>query len=119
MSEERAEGRCVVCKDIKTRDWYSWNNLMPPPPDDFHVVGEVYVPNPGVDVLLTPKEPQGINPEILLMDLFLCQKPGIWIQMFVWKPVRYDKIVLSMKYKQVQVFCEDGVIADIPVVDVQ
>ena len=43
-------------------------------------------------------------------------KPGIWIQMFVWSPVRYDKIVLSMKYKQVQVFCEDGVIADIPVV---
>ena len=55
MSEERAEGRCVVCKDIKTRDWYPWNNLMPPPPDDFHVVGEVYVPNPGVDVCSHPR----------------------------------------------------------------
>ena len=119
MTEEKTEGRCVVCKEIRTKDWYAWNDLMPPPPDYFHLVGEIYVPNPGVEPLLTPKEPQGINPEILLMDLFLCQKPGIWIQVFVWKPVRYDKVIRDTIYKQVQVFCEDVVIAEIPAEVVQ
>jgi hypothetical protein len=42
MTAERMEGSFVPCKGIKTKDWYSWLNLMPPPPDDFHVVGEVY-----------------------------------------------------------------------------
>jgi hypothetical protein len=115
--EKHAEGSCLPCKDIKTRDWYAWLNLMPPPPDDFHVVGEVYVPNPGVDPFLTPKNPQGINPQILLLDLYLIQRPGIWPQVFVWKQARYDKIG-GARYTQVQVFCGDELIADIPVQEV-
>lgn len=115
MPDERAEGRCLPCKEIQTRDWYAWINLMPPPPDEFHVVGEVYVPNPGVDPFLTPKNPQGINPEILLLDLYLIQRPGIWPRVFVWKQARYDKIVRETRYKQVQIFCDDQLIADIPV----
>ena len=27
-------------RNVETRDWYAWINLMPPKPDDFHVVGE-------------------------------------------------------------------------------
>jgi hypothetical protein len=115
MTEEKMEGRYVPCKGIKTKDWYAWINLMPPRPDDFHVVGEVCVPNPGVEPLLALKEPQGINPDILLLDLFLYQKSGIWPQVVIWKAARYDKIPLKTKYTQVQIFCEDEVIADIPV----
>ncbi len=118
MAEEKTEGCCVPCKGVKTKDWYSWLNLMPPPPDDFHVVGEVHVSNPGVDPLLVPKEPQGINPQILLMDLYLCQRPGIWPQVMLWKPVRYDKVVRGTKYTQVQVFCGDEVIGDISVEEI-
>ncbi len=113
MNEKETVGRCLPCTSIDSRDWYSWINLMPPPPDEFHIVGEVYVSNPGVDPLLTPKQPQGINPDILLMDLYLCQKPGIWPQVFVWKPVRYDKVLQGTKYTQVQVFCGETIIADI------
>ena len=29
----------VSCQGITSRDWYAWNNLMPPKPDDFHIVG--------------------------------------------------------------------------------
>jgi hypothetical protein len=115
MTADGAEGNFIPCKEIKTKDWYAWLNLMPPPPDDFHVVGEVYVPNPGVEILLTPKEPQGINPQILLIDIYLLQKPGNWPQNFVWKPARYDKILLAAKYTQVQIFCGDQVIADLTV----
>ena len=115
MPEARVDGCCLPCADLQSRDWYAWINRMPPPPDDFHVTGEVLVANPGVEPLLTPKEPQGINPKILLMDLLLCQKPGIWPQVLTWKAVRYDKVRPGVDYEQVQVFCGDRVIADIPV----
>ncbi|HEX3151564.1 MAG TPA: hypothetical protein VHR66_26040 [Gemmataceae bacterium] len=112
----RKEG--VICKQPPaTRDWFAWNNFMPPKPDDFHVVGEVQVPNPGVDLLLVPRNPQGINPHILLLDLILVQRPGLWIQIPVWKSVRYDKYNAS--YTSVQIFACDQVIANVPVEEVQ
>ena len=112
------EGGVVPCKGVETRDWYAWNNLMPPKPDDFHVVGEVLVGNPGIQAVLTPKEPQGINPDILLLEMFLIQQPGIWPQVQTWVPARYDKILQNSTYKSVEVFCGDDVIATVPVVDV-
>lgn len=107
------QGSVLTLDQIATRGWYAWNNLMPPKPDDFHIVGEVEVPNPGVEVLLVPKSPQGINPRILLLDLFLIQKPGIWPQIVVWKQARYDKV--NVTYDSVQVFYGSTVIADVPV----
>jgi hypothetical protein len=65
---------------MQTKDWYAWLNLMPPPPDDFHVIGDVLVSNPGVQAHLCVKEPQGINPGVLLLDLHLAQLPGMWPQ---------------------------------------
>ncbi len=90
---------------------------MPPPPDEFHVVGDVEVSNPGVEVLLTPRIPQGINPRILLLDLVLVQRPGIWPQIVVTRRARYDKI--NGDYDRVNIFLNDAVIADIPVDIVQ
>ncbi|HJU40844.1 MAG TPA: hypothetical protein VJ724_14835, partial [Tahibacter sp.] len=78
---------------MNTRNWYAWINKMPPPPDDFHVVGEVEVPNPGIEALLTVRSPQGINPDILLLDLHLFQKPGVWPQVVTWVQARYDKVL--------------------------
>jgi len=114
----KAEGKCLPCDNIQSRDWYSWLNLMPPPPDEFHVVGEIYVPNPGVDPLLAPRHPQGINPEILLLDLHLRQQPGNWPQTLVWRSARYDKVGPRTKYARVQVFCDEKVVADMKVEEV-
>ena len=113
---DRAEG-VLNRPPLATRDWYAWNDHMPPPPDVFHVVGEVQVPNPGVDVLLVPKMPQGINPRILLLDLILVQRPGLWIQIPVWKPARYEKVKVA--YTGVEIFCGSQSIAIISVDDVQ
>lgn len=115
MPEHRFEGSCLPCAEVRSRDWYAWINRMPPPPDDFHVAGEVLVTNPGIEPLLAPKEPQGINPAILLMDLLLCQRPGIWPEVLTWKAVRYDKARPGVAYEHLQVFCGVQVVADLDV----
>jgi hypothetical protein len=116
MAEQRVEGHVLADAKIESRDWYAWNDLQPTGPPRFHVVGEVQVPNPGVHALLVPKSPQGINPSILLLDLYLKQDPGIWPQVVVWVPARYDK--QPGYYRQVQIFYDEQVIADIPVHDI-
>jgi hypothetical protein len=83
---------------------------MPPRPlHSFHVSGEVLVGNPGVEAFLTVKEPQGINGNILLLDLHKFQRPGLWPQHTTWVQVRYDKILgpNNPKYTDVEIF-ENG-----------
>lgn len=95
---------------------YAWNDFQPPKPDYFYIVGEVYVPNPGVDPLLVPAEPQGANPSILMLDLYLCQKAGAWPQVFVWKSVRYAK-KLTDGYNSAEIRCDGNAVAAIAVED--
>jgi hypothetical protein len=94
---------------MNTRNWYAWLNLMPPRPDDFHVVGEVEVGNPGIVAELHTRTPQGINPDILQLDLHLVQRPGIWVQVMTWTQSRYDRVLCPgmSGWKQVEVF-HDG-----------
>jgi hypothetical protein len=115
-----ASGSCLSCKGVSTRDWYAWNDRMPPRPDKFHITGEVLVPNPGVKVLLLPREPQGINPKYLLLDLLLVQQPGVWPQVQVWKPARYEKVLYGpgSGYTEADIFCETEIIQRVPVEEV-
>ncbi len=115
------EGHCTLIEcdpDIKTKDWYAWNNLMPPGPFTFHVKGLVEVPNPGVVAQLIYKEPQGINPDILLLDLVLIQRPGVWPRVLTWVEARYDKVGVDLKYTNVNIFCGDQMVADMKVDDI-
>lgn len=118
MASEKVEGQCLPCVSADTRDWYAWNDLQPPIPDYFHITGEVFVPNPGVDPLLVPTVPQGFNPKILLLDLYLCQKPGIWPQVMVWKPVRYTRKIID-GYESVEILCDGERIASVKVEDIE
>ena len=68
-TQEKPSTTSVV--NIAAGGWYARINMMPPPPDDFHVIGEVEVANPGVKAELTKRIPQGINQKILLLDLHL------------------------------------------------
>lgn len=104
-------------KKLKTKDWYAWNNLMPPPPDSFHTIGEVCVPNPGVQAMLYPREPQGINPNILMLDLFLWQESGVWTLGQTWKGLKYEKI--NQTYEVVEVHYNNEKIAEIEVVNIK
>jgi hypothetical protein len=91
---------------MQTRNWYAWLNKMPPGPNSLHVVGEVFVGNPGMQAELTIKEPQGINPAILLLDLHVTQRPGMWPQVMTWVQARFDKVIVpgSPNYTDVEVF---------------
>jgi hypothetical protein len=114
-----ATDHVVDCKGVATQGWAAWNNLMPPPPDDFHLVGSVQVGNPGVTATLTPKAPQGIDPQILRIELSLHQQPGMWPQIVTWTQARFDKVPSSQRYTQVQIFCGSEKVQDVTVTDVR
>lgn len=82
------ESRAEDC--MNKDDWTAWINKMPPPPDSLHVVGSVLAMNMGQTASLTRAVPQGINPAILILDLKMVQKPGIWPQAVVPRLVRFD-----------------------------
>jgi plastocyanin len=101
---------------VQTTGWYAWNNRMPPGPPSFHIIGEITVPNPGVDVLLTERVPQGINPQIILLALHLVQRPGLWPQHVAVKQAHFEKYRAA--YSEADVFFGTSSIAHLKVVDV-
>lgn len=105
---------------MKSKGWYAWINSMPPGLNTFHVVGDVYVGNPGIQAELAFRVPQGINPAILLLDLHLVQRPGMWVQKMTWVQARYDRVLVprSERYKRVEVFLNDQPIAKMDVHEV-
>ncbi|WP_116812179.1 hypothetical protein [Steroidobacter cummioxidans] len=104
---------------MQTRDWAAWIDRMPPPPDGFHVVGEVELGNPGMVAQLVYRQPQGINPTILLLDLEVEQRPGTWPDKIEWVKVRYDVTVTPQMphYGSVTVFANSQLIAEMPVTE--
>lgn len=115
--KEIRTGGVVSCSNIATRNWYAWNDKTPPLPDEFHVVGEVQVANPGVEAILVPSNPQGFSQNILLLDLLLIQRPGNWSQRLTWTNVRYDKV--NAEYSAVQVLYNGNVVVSVEVDVVQ
>ena len=116
MAAIQLENAIVDVSPEKISAWFAWNDLMLPGPPSFHVVGDIEVPNPGVDAFLHERVPQGINPRVILLNLDLIQKPGIWPQHVVKKQVRFDKIAAT--FCEVTIFSGDTVITTVPVIDV-
>lgn len=103
----------TICKD-----WYAWINTQPMNPPSFHLIGGIEVGNPGVDVLLTKRSPGGPDPSILMLDVSLYQKPGMWPQVMTCASARYDEVLgKAQPYKAVQIFHEGAVIATIDSID--
>lgn len=100
--------------------WEAWIDLMPPKPDDLHVSGEVMVSNSGVQVELSERTPQGINPNILLLNLRVEQRPGMWPQVMTKVPCRYHKVLdsNSPRYTKVMIFHEDDSYDEVEVKEV-
>ena len=118
-TQKFAELNVVETRQIKTQNWYAWINKMPPPPDTLYVRGEVEVSNPGVEVALYKRQPQGINPAIILLDLFLIQRPGIWPAMVTLKTAAYEEVGRNLTYATAEVFQQGESVASIPVEIVQ
>ncbi len=116
-TETIAHMSVVEQKKNKSKDWYAWNDLMPPAPNEFHLVGRVLVGNPGIIGEIRYREPQGIVGTNLLLDLFLIQRPGIWPQVKTWISVRYDEGPSLQIYAQASVYSGDSLVAEVPVVN--
>jgi hypothetical protein len=110
-----ADSTVVETKKINTHNWQAWIDKMPPPPDTLHVLGEVEVSNPGVEVALFKKQPQGINRTIILLDLFLFQRPGVWPDVVVCKQAAYREVGRNLNYVSAEVFYQGTSIASFPV----
>jgi hypothetical protein len=118
-TQKFADANVVTPTTIETRNWNAWINKMPPPPDTLHVRGEVEVSNPGVHVALFKKQPQGFNPQIILLELFLIQQPGIWPDVVTIKPAAYEEVGQSLSYTNAEVFQQGETVASMPVQIVQ
>ena len=105
----------VSCAGLAISNWYAWLDTMPPRPDGFHVTGDVEVPNPGVDVELFMRVPQGINPAILQLELSATQRPGIWPQVITTKQARFDRVPAGLAYTSVDAFCGGEIIEQVTV----
>ena len=94
-------------------DWQAWLNKMPPKPDELHVVGDVMVSNPGVQPTLTMRNLQGFNPSVLMLDLHLVQKPGMWPQVITCASARFDRVMPpnAPSYQSVEIYSEGERIA--------
>jgi hypothetical protein len=58
----------TVCK-CKENAWNATLNKMPPDPPRLRVEGTCTCPTTGFGISLLRAEPQGINPDVLLLDL--------------------------------------------------
>lgn len=99
------------------KDWQAWLDKMPPKPDELHVTGDVMVSNPGVRPTLTMRNPQGSNPEALILDLYLIQQPGKWTQEKVCAQVNFNRVMPpgASDYTSVEIYSDGEQIAQINV----
>lgn len=102
------------------RDWHAWLNTMPPKPDEFHVAGDVLVSNPGVEPLLTMREPQGINPTVLILDLHLVQRPGAWPTVMTCQSATFRRVMppRAQNYRSVEIHSDGAQVALIDHVEI-
>lgn len=81
----------MAAKAPRNRNWSAWIDSQPPGPPRLHVTGEVEVSAGNKEPLLRERQPQGINPAILILDLEIHDTGGIGTQAFQFKTVRFHK----------------------------
>jgi hypothetical protein len=110
-----SEGTPIPCEGVVTSDWFAWNDVMPPPPNDFHVTGNVEVGNPGVVAALSERSDHDGR---ITLDLELRQKSGQWAQMMTAVEVRFDKDLEGTdRISVASVVCGDTELATLEVGD--
>jgi len=72
-------------------EWSAVQDFMPPGRPRLRVRGLCTMPTPGYRLTLTRAEPQGINPEILLLELQVERPDGFVAQVLTPTPVEYEE----------------------------
>jgi hypothetical protein len=71
--------------------WSAIHDFMPPGPARLKVRGECTFPTPGFKVTLKRKQPQGINPAILILEKTVVKPIGLEPQLVTTIPVEYEE----------------------------
>jgi len=71
--------------------WKAIHDFMPPKPARLRVSGQCTFPTPGFKVTLKKKQPQGINPNILILEKTVQPPTGIEPQVVTTIPVNYEE----------------------------
>jgi hypothetical protein len=82
--------------------WYAWINKMPGAPHRLYVIGTCVFPTTGWSVYLKRAIPQGINPNILILDKIVKPPTGIVIDVITTVHVRYEEVA-SVDFKEVEI----------------
>jgi hypothetical protein len=101
--------------EIQTRKWSGAVDKMPIGAPRFHLLGEIYVGNEGIEVTLSPAAPAGISPPILILELSLVQHPGYFPQRLKWVEVRYDEIPAAAEWTEVRIRYNGQIVEVVPV----
>jgi len=75
---------------------------MPGSPATLHVTGACAFPTASYSVELRPANPQGINPEVYLLDRIETPPSGPAAQVITVVPVHYQEVT-DTRYTQVQI----------------
>jgi hypothetical protein len=81
----------------------AWIDRMPGSRPKLIVVGDVQVPTSGWHVWLSKHVPQGINPNILILDVNATKPSGIVLEVVTTIPLRYEESPPQHEYTQVTV----------------
>ncbi len=94
------------CPDpfIEAMDWMAVDN-QEPPGRRFYVTGKVVVSTAGYSVTLKKRSPQGINPEVLLLDLEITRPTGMVAQVITTEEPRYEEDPYSGPHTSVGIYC--------------
>lgn len=95
----------------------AWIDTQPPGPKKLIVVGKIEVPTGGWSATLEPAVPQGINPDILILELVTIKPVGNVIQVLSTIEARYEQTPPARNYTDVTIM-DDNNSFTIPVAEV-
>ncbi|WP_127595643.1 hypothetical protein [Nitratireductor alexandrii] len=99
--------------------WRAWHDLMPGVTPTLYVTGEVQTSAGNMVPKLRPAVPQGINPQILILELSIEQEGDAGIQLVAFRPARYTQEAGAGAYTQVHIRHEGEEIAQLDVNEVR
>jgi hypothetical protein len=103
---------------LNTKDWTAVEDRMPPTPPEganLKVRGLIETGNSNITPTLSSAVPQGINPEILILNLAL-EESGVGNTVMSYREAKFSKDVRRGEHTQVQINA-DG--KKIELIDVQ
>jgi len=101
----------------KTKGFSAWINVMPGAAQDLTVSGQVETGSGTLLPQLTERVPQGINPEILLLDLTIVESGQTGLPVVGFREAIFRRPASKGQFTQVEILCKDDTCVSIKVTE--